>query len=146
MKKLFDINIIQENDIAVDGTCIGNALVSPTTGGTFSGEISGEVVPVGMGITYTPYEGKNDIISTLLLHTDDGADIIMDMKIYLDIDTVYEEKLMRGESVSPDSYYFKGIVDFKTGDERYKYLERKVCVCESQIDDWESVTASVYLL
>ena len=62
MKKLFDINIMQQNDIPVDGTCIGNALVSPTTGGTFSGEISGEVVPVGMGITYTPYEGKNDII------------------------------------------------------------------------------------
>ena len=116
---------MQQNDIPVDGTCIGNALVSPTTGGTFSGEISGEVAPVGMGITYTPYEGKNDIISTLLLHTDDGADIIMDMKIYLDIDTVYEEKLMRGESVSPDSYYFKGIADFKTGDERYKYDYRR---------------------
>ena len=54
MKKLFEINIMQQNDIPVDGTCIGNALVSPTSGGTFSGEISGEVVPVGMGITYTP--------------------------------------------------------------------------------------------
>ena len=82
----------------------------------------------------------------MLLHTDDGADIIMDMKMYLDIDAVYEEKLMRGESVSPDNYYFKGIADFKTGDERYKYLERKVCVCESQIENWESVTASVYLV
>ena len=51
MKKLFDINIIQENDIPVDGTCIGNALVSPTTGGSFSGEISGTVMPVGMGRT-----------------------------------------------------------------------------------------------
>ncbi len=123
---------MQQNDIPVDGTCIGNALVSPTTGGTFSGEISGEVAPVGMGITYTPYEGKNDIISTLMLHTDDGADIIMDMKMYLDIDAVYEEKLMRGESVSPDSYYFKGIADFKTGDEdintlreRYAYVSHR---------------------
>ena len=142
MKKLFDINIMQQNDIPVDGTCIGNALVSPTTGGTFSGEISGEVVPVGMGITYTPYEGKNDPDRLKSVYELGRKD----MKMYLDIDAVYEEKLMRGESVSPDNYYFKGIADFKTGDERYKYLERKVCVCESQIDDWESVTASVYLV
>ena len=146
MKKLFDINIIQQEDILVDNTCIGNALVSPTNGGDFSGEISGQVLPVGMGITYTPYEGKNDIISTLMLRTDDGADIIMDMKMYLDIDAVYEEKLMNGESVSPDNYYFKGTASFKTGDKRYKYLERKVCICESQIDSWEKVSAAVYLV
>ncbi|MEI3519504.1 MAG: DUF3237 family protein [Clostridia bacterium] len=65
----------------------------------------------------------------MMLKTDDGAHILMEMKAVLDIDSSAEEKLMNGEHVSPDEYYFKGIVNFRTGDERYKWLERKVCVC-----------------
>ena len=57
-----------------------------------------------------------------------------------------EEKLMNGEYVLPDEYYFKGTVDFRTGDERYKWLERKICVCTSEIVNWERVDTTVYLV
>ena len=68
------------------------------------------------------------------------------MKAVLDIDSSAEEKLMNGEPVSPDEYYFKGIVNFRTGDERYKWLERKVCVCTTEIVNWERVDTTVYLI
>lgn len=147
MKKLFTMSIIQEHDIDMGETCLGETLVSPTDGGSFEGdEIRGEIVPVGMGATYTPAPGINNIDGLMMLKTDDGAHILMEMKAVLDIDSSAEEKLMNGEHVSPDEYYFKGTVDFRTGDERYKWLERKVCVCTSEIVNWERVDTTVYLV
>ena len=56
MKKLFDMYLIQKNDIDMGVTCDGEALVSPTDEGVFSGDdgLSGKVLPIGMGVTYTP--------------------------------------------------------------------------------------------
>lgn len=148
MKKLFDMYLIQKNDIDMGVTCDGEALVSPTDEGAFSGDdgLSGKVLPIGMGVTYTPAPGRNDVVSSLLLETEDGARILMDMKAMLEIDPAVEEKLMEGEPVSPNEYYFKGIVTFRTGDEKYKWLERRVCVCENRITDWERVDTAVYMV
>ena len=74
MRKIFDINLIQQNDINMGITCRGDTLVSPSDKGSFSGkDIKGQVMPTGMGITYTPIAGSHDIESTLLLKTDDGV-------------------------------------------------------------------------
>ena len=99
-----------------------------------------------MGATYTPAPGINNIDGLMMLKTDDGAHILMEMKAFLDINKSVEEKLMNGEYVLPDEYYFKGTVDFRTGDERYKWLERKICVCTSEIVNWERVDTTVYLV
>lgn len=147
MIKLFDMSLFQEDDIDMGKTCRGDTLVSPTGKGVFSGEkLNGELVPVGMGVTYTPYPGKNDIESTMLLITDDGAHILMDMNAYFDIDADKEKRLMDGESLSPDEYYYKGVVSFKTNHETYKWLERKVCVSTLVIDNWEKVDMTVYMV
>ena len=37
MKKLFTMSIIQEHDIDMGETCLGETLVSPTDGGSFEG-------------------------------------------------------------------------------------------------------------
>ncbi len=147
MKKLFDLYLIQENDIEMGITCRGEALVSPTEEGAFSGEeIRGRVVPMGLGVTYTPRPGRNDIDSTLLLETDDGAHILMKMDAVFDIDPAAEERLVKGEEISSDQYYFKGVVSFRTGHEKYKWLERKICVCENSVTSWERVETTVYMI
>ena len=44
MKKLFTMSIIQEHDIDMGETCLGETLVSPTDGGSFEGdEIRGDI-------------------------------------------------------------------------------------------------------
>lgn len=147
MKKLFTMSIVQQHDIDMGVTCLGETLVSPTDGGVFEGdELRGEIVPIGMGVTYTPAPGINNIDGLMMLKTDDGAHILMEMKAFLDINGSVEEKLMNGEHVLPEEYYFKGTVDFRTGDERYKWLERKICVCTSEIVNWERVDMTVYLI
>lgn len=146
IKKLFDYEIIQEEDVEITGTSKGDLLISPTTGGRFYGEeLNGTLLPVGIGTTYT-HGTENDIRSTTLLRTDDGSDILMDMKAFLSIPEDVEERLMRGEHTDDESYYYKGIVSFQTGSEKYKWLERKVCVCECVIHDWTRLTTSVYMV
>ena len=75
--------LIQGNDICMGETYKGEVLIAPTDKGYFNGEeLKGVVVPVGMGIVYTKDPGKNDIKTTMLLETDDGAKIIMDMEAW----------------------------------------------------------------
>ena len=147
MIKLFEMSVFQENDIDMGTTCRGETLLAPSDKGVFSGErLRGEILPAGMGVTYTPSPGLNDIETSMLLSTDDGAYILMEMKAFFDIDEANEARLMKGERVSPDQYYYKGTASFKTGDRRYKWLERKVCVCDLVIASWEKVDITVYMI
>ena len=145
MRKLFDLVQVQTADIAMGDTCDGNVLLSPTCEGSFTGEISGKLVPVGMGTAYSREPGKNDISSVMLLETSDGAKIIMELKAYFDVECEAEEKMENGEYVSPCEYYYKGTANFKTDSEKYKWLERKICITETEIVSWEKLVTSVYL-
>lgn len=147
MKKLFDMTVFQKNDIDIGRTCCGDTLISPNDEGVFSGEeLSGQLIPVGMGVTYTPYPGMNDIVSSMILKTDDGAEILMEFNAHFDIDPDVEERLADGGDVSPDDYYFKGVATFKTSHEKYRWIERKICVCEFAVVNWEQISMGVYLV
>lgn len=146
MEKIFELTQIQEHDIEMGETCKGVALVVPTDGGSFSGKIKGTVEPIGMGLVYMKDPGKNDIESTILLKTDDEAHIIAEMKGYFDVASETEEKMENGEYISPDEYYHKGTVEFRTDAEQYKWLERKVCFYETEIKSWTELVTSVYVV
>lgn len=147
MKKLFDLTVCQKDDIDMGKTCCGEILISPTGGGAFSGpEMCGRVVPAGMGTTRTPGPGVNDIDAPMLLETDDGEHILMNIKAIFDTDLEIERKLMAGEKVDPDEYYYKGVVSFITGSEKYRWLERKICVCNGVIENWEKLRFEVFMV
>lgn len=146
MEKLFEMIQIQENDIEMGETCKGAALIVPSDGGTFSGKINGTVEQVGMGIVYMKDPGKNDLESTLLLKTDGGAHIIMEVKGWFDVEPETEAKMEAGEYISPEEYYHKGSVIFRTDAPQYKWLERKVCVSETEIKSWSELLTTVYMI
>lgn len=151
LTKLLEFEIIQQEDVEMPGTARGDLLLSPTTGGTFRGEgpegqrISGELLPVGIGTTYSRGP-ENDIRSLTLLRTEDGADILMRMEAVFDVDPQTEAKLIAGEAVDPDSYYYKGRVIFETGAAKYKWLERKLCISECVIEDYTKLQITVYMV
>lgn len=147
MKKLFELTVCQTDDIEMGQTCSGEILVSPTGDGAFSGELlQGKVVPAGMGTTCTPAPGINDIDTVMLLQADDGAYILMELKAIFDTDEAVEARLMKGEAVDPDEYYYKGVVSFRTGSNKYRWLERKICVCTGIIESWEKLVFEIYML
>ncbi len=146
LTKLLELEIIQQEDVEMAGTARGDLLLSPTTGGTFAGQnFSGELLPVGIGTTYSRGP-ENDIRSLTLLRTDDGADILMRMEAVFDVDPQTEAKLIAGEAVDPDSYYYKGRVTFETGAKDYKWLERKLCISECVIEDYTKLQITVYMV
>ncbi len=146
LKKLFEIELEQNDDIAMSSTCKGDLLLSPTSGGQFHGdELNGKIVPVGMGTTYA-FLNQNDIKAELLLETDDGKKILLTIDAILCITDENEQKLMNGEIVDSESYYYKGIASFATGASEYKWLERKVCVCDGSINNWKKVSFGVYMI
>lgn len=147
LKKLFDIELEQNQDIEMPSTCRGDLLISPTTGGRFLGdELKGKVLPVGMGMTYTPAPCQNEVKAQMLLEMEDGEKIVLHINALLDIQNEEEEKLMRGEAVDPESYYYKGTASFITGAAKYKWLERKICICDGCVDNWETVSFSIYMI
>lgn len=132
-------------DIEIPGTAAGDLLLSPASGGDFEGpDLRGSVVPIGFGTTYTRGK-KNDIHSECLLKTDDGCDILMEMDAFYDVTPDVEERLIRGEKVDPAEYYYKCNVSFHTGTDRYKWLERKVCIAECIISDYTKLRFEVYM-
>lgn len=146
MEKIFEVTLIQENDIEMGETCKGVALVVPTDGGIISGKINGTVEPMGMGIVYMKDPGKNDLESTLIIKTCDGAHIVMRMKGVFDVDPETESAMEAGEYVPAEEYYHKGVVEFCTDAEQYKWLERKVCVYNTEIKSWTELMTTVYMI
>ena len=147
MMKLFDVEIGQTEDIFIEGTGKGDLLISLAGEGFFSGEkLKGRVLPVGASTTYTPSAGFNIIHAPVLLETDDSVKIFMQINAYLHLAQELENKLLAGEAVSPEEYYYKGTVDFQVGSSKYKWLETKVFVCECIISSWNRLHFSVYEL
>lgn len=145
MMKLFDVEIGQTEDILIEGTGKGDLLISLAGEGSFSGEkLKGRVLPIGASTTYTPSAGVNIIQDPVLLETDDGAKIFMQIDAYLHLAQDLEDRLLAGESISPEEYYYKGTVDFQVGSSKYKWLETKVFVCECIISSWNRLNFSVY--
>lgn len=146
LEKVFDYEILQKEDVEITGTASGDILISPTSGGRFDGpRMRGEMLPVGLGLCYT-HGAANDIRSSTLLRTDDGCDILMHMEAVYDVDPETEERLIRGEAVDPDSYYYKGRVSFETGSPKYQWLQRRLCVCECAITDYSKLSMTVYMV
>lgn len=145
MIKLFDMEIEQTEDILIKGTGKGDLLLSLAGQGSFFGDkLSGRVLPVGASTTHTLSEGLNIIYAPILLETKDATKIFMQINAYLHLAQELENKLLAGECIFPDAYYYKGTVNFQAGGLKYQWLETKVFVCEGIIHSWKMLQFIVY--
>ncbi len=114
---------------SVGVTAAGERRPVPVTGGTFEGErLRGTVLEGGSDwITVRP-DGTFVLDVRLVLQTEDGARIAMTYRGLRHGPADILEKVGRGETVPPDSYYFRSAIVFETGDPRYEWLTRIVAV------------------
>jgi hypothetical protein len=107
----------------------GRRRIIGITGGRFSGErLSGRVLPGGADWQVIRTDGVADLDARYTLETSDGALIYVRNRGYRHGPPGILKKLSLGETVDPSLYYMRTTPSFETGDPRYTWLNRIVCV------------------
>ena len=105
--------------------------IIPITGGTVSGpRFNGRVVPGGadwQGIR--PGDGLTRVFAHYWIESDDGVTVSIENTGIRKAEPAVMSRLMAGEIVPPDQYYFRTTPIFEVGDERYRWLNENVFVC-----------------
>src|SRR5687767_541580 len=107
----------------------GRRRIIGITGGRFAGErLSGRVLPGGADWQVIRADGVADLDARYTLETADGALIYVRNRGYRHGPAEIIQRLSSGETVDPSLYYMRTTPRFETGDARYAWLNRLVCV------------------
>ncbi len=110
-------------------TPLGRRRIIPITGGRFNGtRLSGRVLPGGADWQVVRADGVADLDARYTIQTDDGALIYVRNRGLRHGAPEVIARLAKGEAVDPSLYYMRTVPAFETGDARYAWLNRLVCV------------------
>ncbi len=108
---------------------LGRRRIVPITGGRFRGErLAGRVLPGGADWQIVRADGVSQLEARYTLETDDGALIYVRNVGLRHGPPEVLARLATGEPVDPSFYYMRTTPSFETGDERYRWLNKLVCV------------------
>ena len=107
----------------------GRRRIIPISGGRVSGErVSGRVLPGGADWQVVRADGVAELDARYTIETADGALIYVANRGVRHGPAEVIRKLAAGEPVDPALYYMRTTPWFETGDTRYAWLNRIVCV------------------
>ena len=110
-------------------TPLGRRRIIPITGGSFRGErLAGRVLPGGADRQFIRSDGVAELDARYTLETEDRALIYVRNFGYRHGPAEVIQRLAAGEPVDPALYYMRTTPRFETGAERYKWLNRIICV------------------
>lgn len=108
----------------------GERRIIPITGGRFEGaKMRGEILPGGADWQLVAADGTAILEARYTLRTDDGALIYVRNSGFRHGPPEVLAAIARGEQVDPGKYYFRATPTFETGDKKYAWLNRIICVC-----------------
>jgi hypothetical protein len=129
LQRLFRAEITLAAPQELGDSPLGRRRIINITGGRFTGErLSGRVLPGGADWQVIRADGVADLDARYTLETNDGALIYVRNKGYRHGPAEVLKKLSLGENVDPALYYMRTTPRFETGDARYAWLNRIVCV------------------
>jgi len=107
----------------------GRRRIINITGGAFRGErLSGKVLPGGADWQVIRGDGVADLDARYTLETADGALIYVRNHGYRHGPADVLKDLSSGKEVDASLYYMRTTPLFETGDQRYAWLNRLICV------------------
>jgi hypothetical protein len=110
-------------------TPLGRRRIIPITGGAFEGaRLRGRVLPGGADWQVVRANGVADLDARYTLETDDGALVYVRNRGYRHGPPEVIARLAKGEPLDASLYYMRTTPWFETGDARYAWLNRLVCV------------------
>ena len=129
LEPLFVAEITLAKPQELGETPLGRRRIIGITGGRFSGtRLSGRVLPGGADWQVIRADGVADLDARYTLETGDGALIYVRNRGYRHGPREILERLAAGEAVDPSLYYMRTTPLFETGDTRYAWLNRTICV------------------
>jgi hypothetical protein len=129
LRPLFRAEITLAPVQELGATPAGRRRIIPITGGRFHGErLSGRVLPGGADWQVIRADGVADLDARYTIETGDGALIYVRNKGYRHGPDEVMKRLAAGEAVDPTLYYMRTTPWFETGDARYAWLNRIVCI------------------
>jgi hypothetical protein len=110
----FEARVTVAAPVVVGTTAQGMRRIVPITGGTFAGpRLSGRVVPGGADWQVVRADGVLSIEAKYTLEVSDGTLIMVTNRGMRHGPPEVIEKLTRGETVSPELYYFRTCAEFE---------------------------------
>lgn len=107
----------------------GTRLIYRARGGRAEGPaLSGEILPGGGDWMLVPRDGAARLDVRITIRTDDGALVFCHYPGIADLSAEAYARLQSGHDVGPDEIYLRTTPWFETGDERYAWLNKVVCV------------------
>ena len=129
LRPLLKAEITLQPPLELGDTPLGRRRIIHITGGSFSGaRLSGRVLAGGADWQVIRADGVADLDARYTLETSDGALIYVRNRGYRHGPADIIQKLAAGEPVDEKLYYMRTTPSFETGDERYAWLNRIVCV------------------
>jgi hypothetical protein len=106
-------------------TPFGSRRIFRFDSGNFEGpKLKGTVLPGGGGTALTRHDDVLEIEARLTLETDDNEKICMSWKGLRHGPKEVIDRVNRGETVDPETYYFRTTPCFETGSQKYACLNR----------------------
>lgn len=108
----------------------GERRIIPIIGGRVEGaRLRGEILPGGADWQIVTADGAALLEARYTLRATDGALVYVRNVGVRHGPPEVLAAIARGEQVDPAKYYFRATPTFETGDQRYAWLNRIVCVC-----------------
>ncbi len=129
LERLFRAEISLAPPQELGDTPPGRRRIIGITGGRFAGErLSGRVLPGGADWQVIRADGVAELDARYTLETQDGALIYVRNFGLRHGPPEVLRQLAAGDAVDPARYYMRTTPRFETGDARYAWLNRIVCV------------------
>ena len=114
-------------------TPYGERRIIDILGGTASGaRLNGRIMPGGADWQIIRTDGAADIQARYTIETDAGARILVSSEGLRHGPPDILEKLVRGEDVDPQLYYFRTVMRFETSDPSVDWLNRILALARGQ--------------
>ena len=116
---------LEVQGFTVGDTPHGNLRIFRFDRGNFEGpKLKGTVLPGGGGTALTRHDEVLEIEARLTFETDDNEKIYVTWKGLRHGPKEIIDRVNRGESVDPATYYFRTTPYFETGSQKYAWLNR----------------------
>jgi hypothetical protein len=129
LKHLCDLKVELAKPLELGDAARGRRRIIPIVGGEVTGErLSGRILNLGADWQTIFADGVAELDTRYAMETHDGALIDIRNFGFRHGPPEVIRALALGNPVDPDKYYMRTNPRFETGDERYSWLNRMICV------------------